>query len=116
MFKQSLKYFEQFLKCAQNNGDLSDQDKAYVSIAGIWKKLKVYPKMLVSLEKRLVISHQLKNIETKMDAYSNLGDAHHLMRNYSQAILCYQNQYELSKQLENDQFEAKSCSNLGKLK
>lgn len=51
---------------------------------------------LVCLEKRLVVSHELGNLDAKAAAYGELGQLHATLGNLEQAVSCLEHQRNIA--------------------
>ena len=74
-----------------------DLERAYRGLGHAHKRLGNSQQALVCFEKRLVVAHELNNLEIKASAYGELGHIHTSLGNYQQAISCLQHQLLIAR-------------------
>ncbi|KPM09041.1 Rapsynoid-like protein [Sarcoptes scabiei] len=109
-YDEAIKFYQDFLSRSKS---LVDQEQVYCLLGKCYQLNNNLNQALVWFEKRLFIAHELGCDQTKAMAYEELGHLHRLLRNYEQAITCFEHEQKLGKKhsLKNKMIETSDeCS------
>lgn len=101
-YREAIRYYEQDLALAKDLKDQLTMARAFCNLGLAFKSLGQYSQALEYQYNFLQITHSLKNVPGKFRAMGNIGDILINMQNMQEAVLLYNQQLKLAKQVRFD--------------
>lgn len=98
-YREAIRYYEQDLALAKDLKDQLTMARAFCNLGLAYKSLGQYSQALEYQYNFLQITHSLKNVPGKFRAMGNIGDILINMQNMQEAVLLYNQQLKLAKQV-----------------
>lgn len=99
-YREAIRYYEQDLALAKDLKDQLTMARALCNLGLAYKSLGQYSQALEYQYNFLQITHSIKNVPGKFRAMGNIGDILINMQNMAQAVVLYNQQLKLAKQVQ----------------
>ncbi len=114
-FSESLKYYQEALVCAENNGKSLGISIAQTNLACVYGELKEYDKAIEMLTKSLAIQEEANDLHSACNSLYNIALCHMDMKNYDEGAVYLNRAMEVAKSVNNKEILALCIQGLARI-
>ncbi len=114
-FSESLKYYQEALVCAENNGKSLGISIAQTNLACVYGEMKEYDKAIEMLTKSLAIQEEANDLHSACNSLYNIALCHMDMKNYDEGAVYLNRAMEIAKSVNNKEILALCIQGLARI-